>query len=251
MDEAPRFEMREGIAVFRPMGQVRLERAIVLIREAIEAARGRGIRKLMIVTSGLEGLGPLQFGDRAYMARAWAEAAGRLVQIALVARPELIDAEKFGVIFARNFGISVDSFVTEAEALAWLAEGESAASGPPVALEMLGDVAVFRAGGDMRWEQAVALGKATIEAARRAGARKLLIDTTGAQCMTPPSVGDRALMAREWAAAAGSALHIAVLTKPEMIDPEKLGMILARQFGASIDVFLDEMDALAWLEQRR
>ena len=117
--------------------------------------------------------------------------------------------------------------------------------------ETLGDVAVFRAAGSMRWEQAVALGKATIEAARGAGARKLLVDTTGLVGFGPPSVGDRALMAREWAGAAGSALHIAVVARPEMMDPEKLGIILARQFGASIDVFEDEMDALAWLEQRR
>jgi hypothetical protein len=114
---------------------------------------------------------------------------------------------------------------------------------------MLGPVAVYRATGRMRFVQAVALGKSTIEAARRQGIRKLLLVTSALEGIEPPSIGDRAFMSREWSAAAGRTMHIAVVARAELIDPEKIAVMLARNFGASMDVFVDEADALAWLEQ--
>jgi hypothetical protein len=38
----------------------------------------------------------------------------------MVARPELIDPEKIGVLMAQNRGATGDVFTTEAAALAWL-----------------------------------------------------------------------------------------------------------------------------------
>jgi hypothetical protein len=120
-----------------------------------------------------------------------------------------------------------------------------------VRFEMLGEVAVYRASGRMRFQQAIVVGKTAIEAARRQGMRKLLLVTSALEGVEPPSVGDRAFMAREWAGAAGRAMHVAVVARAELIDPEKVAVMMVRNFGASMDVFVDEADALAWLEQFR
>lgn len=40
--------------------------------------------------------------------------------LAMVARPEMIDPERFGVTFAANRGLVGGVFVSEAEAVAWL-----------------------------------------------------------------------------------------------------------------------------------
>ena len=40
--------------------------------------------------------------------------------MAIVARPELIDPQKIGVLMAQNRGATGDVFTTEAAALAWL-----------------------------------------------------------------------------------------------------------------------------------
>ena len=47
----------------------------------------------------------------------------------MVARPELIDPEKIGVLMAQNRGASGDVFTTEAAALAWLDAQRMSATG--------------------------------------------------------------------------------------------------------------------------
>jgi len=42
------------------------------------------------------------------------------VQIAVIARPEMIDPQKFGIVVATNFGALANAFASEAEALDWL-----------------------------------------------------------------------------------------------------------------------------------
>ena len=50
----------------------------------------------------------------------WAALAGGSVRLAVVARAEMIDAGKFGVIVARNRSLVAEIFTSEAEAAAWL-----------------------------------------------------------------------------------------------------------------------------------
>ena len=64
--------------------------------------------------------------DRARMVRRWAEAAAGRVRIAIVARADFIDAERFGVVMARNVGLSAQVFAHERDALQWLAEERAA-----------------------------------------------------------------------------------------------------------------------------
>ena len=58
--------------------------------------------------------------ERFLMAVEWAEEAKAGLRLALVARPELIHPQKFGVLVAANRGLVSNIFATEAGARAWL-----------------------------------------------------------------------------------------------------------------------------------
>jgi len=54
-----------------------------------------------------------------------AGAARGMVTVAIVARPEFLDAERFAVLVARNRGLRGGGFATEAEAIQWLLGSET------------------------------------------------------------------------------------------------------------------------------
>lgn len=120
MDEPGGFVMEEGLGHYRPIGSVSFDEAVSRVRAAIAMARSQGARKLLVDTTALTGfLSPDTF-QRYFAAVAWAvEAAGSL-RLALVARAEMIDPQKFGVTVAANRGLTCDVFTTEAQARAWL-----------------------------------------------------------------------------------------------------------------------------------
>jgi hypothetical protein len=113
--------------------------------------------------------------------------------------------------------------------------------------EMIGDIAVFRPRASMPIEQAIWLIKSAIESAREQQVRKLLIVATGLDGFESPSFATRHMLAREWAGATGGAVQIAVVVKPEMIDPQRFGVVVARNFGAHANSFVSENEALDWL----
>jgi len=69
MGEAIRFETIDDIAAFRPRATVSLDEAIWLIKSAIESARERKIRQLIIDTTGLDGFGAPSVASRHLLAR--------------------------------------------------------------------------------------------------------------------------------------------------------------------------------------
>jgi len=117
------FAIDGDIAIWKPAAALSLDRAIRLIEAAIGSARENGLRKMLVDTTGLDGFEPPSVPARHELARLWAGAAGGVLRIAFVARPEMIDPQKFGVIVAKNFGADVDVFASEADALAWLRRG--------------------------------------------------------------------------------------------------------------------------------
>ena len=120
MQLSPDFEVVGDLAVCRLSGRVSFEQASAMRCSAIHCARERGIQKLLLVTSDLALFRPPNLGDRYFRAEACAKSAAGQVCVAVVARPELIDPQKFGVTVARNYGMVTDVFTSEAEALTWL-----------------------------------------------------------------------------------------------------------------------------------
>ncbi len=114
------FEIMEDHAVFRPSCQVSLEQATKLVSSAIAFACEHQIRKLLVVTTNLAGFEPPDIATRYFFLRDWAHAAQGKVCVALVARAEIFDFEKLGVLIAKTAGFQCDGFTSENEALAWL-----------------------------------------------------------------------------------------------------------------------------------
>jgi hypothetical protein len=116
-----RFEQVGRRGFYRPIATVSFERAVEIVAEGIRMARSLGLADLMVSTHGLTGFPPPSIFGRHELAVKWAEAAGGSgLYVALVARAELIDPEKIGVLMAQNRGVSGDVFTTEVAAIAWL-----------------------------------------------------------------------------------------------------------------------------------
>lgn len=127
-------EVVHGIAVFHMAGHCRLPYAVALVGAAVDQAFRAHHDRCLIDASELSGFGIPSVATRHQMARGWAEASHGAVNCALVVRAELIDAEKIGVIAARNCGMQCDVFESLADAYAWLgtdAPGEADAAAPP------------------------------------------------------------------------------------------------------------------------
>ncbi len=120
MSELENFEILEDHAVFRPPGQVSAEIGAKLVATAIAFARERNIRKLLVDASGWAGSKQPSRAKRYFYINDWARAAGGLVRVAFVTRPEFIDPRKFGRIVASNADFIAEVFTTDDEALTWL-----------------------------------------------------------------------------------------------------------------------------------
>ena len=112
--------VKAGIAEFRPLGECALVEAVDLITEAIGYCRHRRIDKLLVVTTGLVGMSIPTLVDRFLMVEEWAQKSDAMVVVAMVASPEYIHPQRFGVRVAVDFGLVADIFTSEADALKWL-----------------------------------------------------------------------------------------------------------------------------------
>jgi hypothetical protein len=120
MSELQHFEMAGDHAQYRPTSELSLDQATRLITSGIDFARQRQVKKLMVVTLGLSGFKPPNVIQRYYFIHEWAKASGLFVRVAVVAYPEMIDPQKFGVTVGSNVGFVCDVFTLEEEALTWL-----------------------------------------------------------------------------------------------------------------------------------
>lgn len=82
---------------------------------------------------------------------------------------------------------------------------------------------------------------------REQGMRNLLIDTTGWTGHASPHTLERFNVALTFAQAASSAVKLAMVVRPEMMDPDKFEVTVATNRGMLGNVFDSEKDALAWL----
>jgi len=114
------FERVGARGFYRPIAQVTFEQGVALVAESIQVARDLGLSDLLVNTTGLTGFAPPSVFGRYAMATNWAQRAGAALRVALVARAELIDPQKIGVLILQNRGGTGDVFTSEADALEWL-----------------------------------------------------------------------------------------------------------------------------------
>ena len=113
--------------------------------------------------------------------------------------------------------------------------------------EILEDYVVFRPTGKVTLERAVEIVMDAIVFAREQHIRKLLVNTSNLTGYEPPSLTARYFFVHNWARAARD-VRIALVTRPERIDPQRFGITVAANLGSIIEVFTSEEDALNWLE---
>lgn len=112
--------MQGSRACHRPAASVTLGEAVELIDRAIAFARDQGLDELLVDITGLTGFDPPTLAERYSLIQQWAETAAGRLRLAMVARPEMVDPQKFGVTVAANRGLVADVFTSEPEAEAWL-----------------------------------------------------------------------------------------------------------------------------------
>jgi hypothetical protein len=116
--------------------------------------------------------------------------------------------------------------------------------------EVIGKRGFYRPSGKASFEQAVDRVAAAMRHARSLGLQSLLVNSTAFTGLTPPDIFARHDLAVKWAEGAGPGLHVALVARPELIDPEKIGVLMAQTRGASGDVFRTEAEAICWLDAR-
>jgi hypothetical protein len=113
-------EVKNGVGEFRPCGETSLVEAVGLITQAITYCRVERIEKLLVVTTGLTGVSIPTLVDRFLMVEDWAREAKGTLAAAMVANPQYVHPQKFGVQVAAEFGFVVDVFTSEPDAREWL-----------------------------------------------------------------------------------------------------------------------------------
>jgi hypothetical protein len=124
MDKPDHFEQVDKRGYYRPVGDVTFENAVTMVADAITYARENGMTELLANVRGLHAANSnISIFDRYAVVVRWADCAGIGLRVVLVARPELIDPDKVGLLMAQNRGVSGEVFTNEAEAIAWLDGG--------------------------------------------------------------------------------------------------------------------------------
>lgn len=118
--QSEEFVLEDGRVVDRMVGSMSVEEVVARVHRAIVFARQNHANELLIDGSELTFKSIPDTTDRFWAIANWAEAAGGQLRVAIVARAEIIDPEKFGVTVAVNRGFNLNVFITEAEAIAWL-----------------------------------------------------------------------------------------------------------------------------------
>ena len=120
MDVMEHFKQLGSRGFYRPVAEVSFEQAVDMIADGIRTARELGLADIMASTIGLTGFSPPSVFGRHALALKWAQSAGTSLRVALVARIELIDPQKIGVLMFQNRGGNGDVFSNETDAIAWL-----------------------------------------------------------------------------------------------------------------------------------
>jgi hypothetical protein len=116
--------------------------------------------------------------------------------------------------------------------------------------EVVGKRGFYRPTGKVSFEQGMELVAESMRTARSLGLASLLVSTVGFTGVAPPSIFGRHQFALKWAENAGPKLHVALVVRAEMIDSQKIGVIMAQNRGVSGDVFTNEPAAIIWLDSR-
>ena len=117
-------------------------------------------------------------------------------------------------------------------------------------MEVVDNCACCRPVASLTMNAAADLIERAITIARERQLPKLLFNGSQLTGFPSPSLAERYFFARRFATAAEGKVQMGLVLPREMIDPEKFGILVARNAGMNADVFDNEPEALAWLLPR-
>jgi hypothetical protein len=107
----------------------------------------------------------------------------------------------------------------------------------------------YRLEGTRTFPQAVEDVDQCLREALESGARRVLIDVRDLVGFARPDVVARIGMIRRWAETAQGRVKMAIVSRAEIIDEERFGVVLAQSLGFDGNVFEHEEEARLWLGQ--
>ena len=113
-------------------------------------------------------------------------------------------------------------------------------------IEIVRDCAYSHPVGRVPLDGAMALLAQAVAHAREHRIPKLLVNAVGLD-FPSPSLPERYFLARKLAATAQGEVQLALVVHAHMIDPERFGVMVARNAGMNVEVFSVETEALDWL----
>jgi hypothetical protein len=117
--------------------------------------------------------------------------------------------------------------------------------------EPIGTRAFYRPVAECTLEKGADMIAEAIKAAREQGLVDIIVNTTGLTGFEPPTLFQRYAFVTKWAQSAGTALRVAIVTRAEFIDPQRMGVVMMQNRGTTNESFLNELDALKWLDARQ
>jgi hypothetical protein len=117
----------------------------------------------------------------------------------------------------------------------------------PEHFETMEAYSCYRLSGEGPLEEAAQKVIEAITFAREQGIRKLLVDTTHWTGHPNPNTFERFDWAQAFAKAAETKVKVAMIVRPEFMDPELFEVTVARNRGLFGNVFDSEEEALKWL----
>jgi len=251
------FEVVGDIACFSISGEHDLVGGVHQITDAILRAKSRGLGKLLVDITRITGVEPPSVEMRFWLMGEWAKAGRGAVRLALVTRGEFISEDRFGIAFGMNQGFISNLFETRERALAWLS-GRDGSRYPPAepapgetSFEVVGEVARFRLTGEQELEAGVHRIADAISRTKASGLDKLLVDITAIMGVDPPGVDMRYWLMDEWSRVGRGSVRVAMVARPEFIEPDRYAVIAGMNAGFVNNVFETEAQALDWLLGRR
>ena len=115
-------------------------------------------------------------------------------------------------------------------------------------IEVTDDCAYYRPVGQLTLDEAIELVNRTIAHVRDQRIPKLLFNAKALVGFPSPSLPTRYFAMRRFAATSQGLVQVAMVVQVEHIDPEKFGVMVARNSGLNADVFSDEKEAILWLQ---
>lgn len=114
-------------------------------------------------------------------------------------------------------------------------------------IQNLGTHSVLRVSGSVPLEVAMKMAISAIAWCRENNVQKLLVNGLEMHELPVPTVSQRYWFVADSASAAKAAVKVAMVLRPELIDPQRFGMTVAANRNLNANVFTDEAQATAWL----